>query len=159
MHAEGPVPDPHAHDNRTREEGAPEPWPHASRDRQRWTATPQGRPPITPAARSPPQGLEAKGTDTGPPCPRTRARNTRMADPDSPPKGRAAGYRRAPDLRRPSQQHRVARATRTTGGAHNAHKSRQTPGHGANLRAPLPGPAAPTARAPAAGNPHTIPCS
>ena len=39
---------------------------------QRWKATLPGRPPATPAARSPPQGMQAKGTGLGPHA-RTRA--------------------------------------------------------------------------------------
>ena len=137
---------------------SPGPTPHGTGDGGR--PPPQGRPPTGPAARSTPQGMQAKGTESaGPPRPRTRARNTRIADPDSPPRERAAGEGRATDLRRLWQLHRAARATRTTGGAPDAHTSTQTPGREANIPSPHPRPTPPIARAPAAGNPHPIPCS
>ena len=40
--------------------------PDTRRPSERWKATPPGRPPTTPAARSPPQGMKAKGTVLGP---------------------------------------------------------------------------------------------
>ena len=63
---------------------------------------PRGRPPTTPAARSP-TGHAGQGDSVGPPQPHTRAHSTWVADPNSPPSGRAVGGGTAPDLRRPSQ--------------------------------------------------------
>ena len=72
----GPVLGPHVHTNRAREPRVAEPWLPAPRDGrsgegQRLTPdalhtsgrqAPQGRPSATPAARSPPQNVKAKGT-------------------------------------------------------------------------------------------------
>ena len=63
---------------------------------------PRGRPPTTPAARSP-TGRAGQGDSVGPPHPHNRAHSTWVADPDRPPSGRAVGGGTAPDLRRPSQ--------------------------------------------------------
>ena len=71
---------PHAHTNRTQDTGVAEPRPPAPKDGQpgegqRLTPDaphnggslpPPGRPPTTPAARSPRQGMQAKGTVLGP---------------------------------------------------------------------------------------------
>ena len=51
-----------------------------------------------------PTGHAGQGDSVGPPHPHTRARSTWVADPNSPPSGRAVGGGGAPDLRRPSQQ-------------------------------------------------------
>ena len=48
--------------------------------------------------------MQAKGTSVGPPHPHTRARSTWVADPNSPPSGRAVEGGGAPGLRRPSQR-------------------------------------------------------
>ena len=48
-------------------------------------------------------GHAGQGDSVGPPHPRTRARSTWVADPNSPPSGRAVRGVTAPDLRRPSQ--------------------------------------------------------
>ena len=45
-----------------------------------------------------------QGDSVGPPHPHGRAHSTWVADPNSPPSGRAVGGGGAPDLRRPSQQ-------------------------------------------------------
>ena len=77
--------------------------PDTRRPSQRWQATPPwGRPPTTPAARSPHRACRPRG-QCGPPHPHTRAHSTWVADPNSPPSGRAVGGGTAPDLRRPSQ--------------------------------------------------------
>ena len=51
-----------------------------------------------------PTGRAGQGDSLGPPHPNTRAHSTWVADPNSPPKGRAVGGGGAPDLRRPSQR-------------------------------------------------------
>ena len=51
-----------------------------------------------------PTGHASQGDSAGPPHLHTRAHSTWMADPDSPPRGRAIGEGGAPDLRRPSQR-------------------------------------------------------
>ena len=59
---------------------------------------------ILPAAQAPvPTGHAGQGDSVGPPHPNTRAHSTWVADPNSPPSGRAVGGGTAPDLRRPSQ--------------------------------------------------------
>ena len=63
---------------------------------------PRGRPPSTPAARSP-QRHAGQGDSVGPRHPHTSAHSTWVADPNSPPSGRAVRGGTAPDLRRPSQ--------------------------------------------------------
>ena len=73
------------------------------------------RPPPPPPARPPaherhgpaprraaPTGRAGRGDREGPPHPHARAHNTWIADPDSPPSGRAVGGEGAPDRRRPS---------------------------------------------------------
>ena len=50
----------------------------------------------------------ASGEDSaGPPHPHTRAHSTWVADPNSPPRGRAVGGGGAPDLKRPSQRRKA----------------------------------------------------
>ena len=67
-------------------------------------ATPPGDgPPPTPRHAAP-TGHAGQGDSVGPPHPHTRAHSTWVADPNSPPSGRAVGGGRAPDLRCPSQQ-------------------------------------------------------
>ena len=63
---------------------------------------PPGRAPHHFRGKQPPQGMQAKGTVFGPPHPHARAHSTWVADPNSPPSGRAVGGGGAPDLRRPS---------------------------------------------------------
>ena len=63
---------------------------------------PRGRPPTTPAACSPHRACRPRG-QCWVPHPHTRAHSTWVADPNSPPSGRAVGGGTAPDLRRPSQ--------------------------------------------------------
>ena len=65
---------------------------------------PRARPPASPAAQAP-AGHAHQRDVAGPARPHTRAHSTWTADPDCPPRGRAAGGGRAPDLRRPSQRH------------------------------------------------------
>ena len=113
----GPVLGPHDGTDRTRDTGVAEPWLPASEDRrpgegQRLTPDaphnggkppPPGTAPQHPRGTQPPQGMQAKGTVLGPHSPHTRPHSTWVADPNSPPSGRAVGGETAPDLRHPSQ--------------------------------------------------------
>ena len=107
-HAVGPVLGPHACTDRTRDTRVAEPWLPALEDGrlgegQRLTPDaphnghrppPPGTAPHHPRGTQPPQGMQAGGTVLGPHT---------VADPNSPPSGRAVGGGTAPDLRRPSQ--------------------------------------------------------
>ena len=77
--------------------------PDTRRPSQRWQATPPGDNPQAPPRHAAPRGHAGQGDSVGPPHPHTRAHSTWVADPNSPPSGRAVGGRTAPDLRRPSQ--------------------------------------------------------
>ena len=70
---------------------------------QRWQATPPGDGPPQPPRHAAPTGHAGQGDSFGPPHPHTCAHGTPVADPNSPPRGRAVGGGTAPDLRRPSQ--------------------------------------------------------
>ena len=77
--------------------------PDTRRPSQRWQVTPpRGGPPPRPrhAALI---GHAGQGDSVGPPCPHSRTHSTWLADPNSPPNGRAVGGGTAPDPRRPSQ--------------------------------------------------------
>ena len=78
--------------------------PDTRRPSQRWQATPPGDGPPPPPRHSAPTGHAGQGDSVGPPHPHTRAHSTWVADPNSPPRGRAVGGGGAPDFRRPSQQ-------------------------------------------------------
>ena len=82
--------------------------PDTRRPSQWWQATPpgDGLPPPTRHAAS--TGHAGQGDSVGPPHQHTRAHSTWVADPDSPPNGRAVGGGTAPDLRRPSQWWKAA---------------------------------------------------
>ena len=113
----GPVLGPHARTDRTRNTRVAEPWlpaPEDGRPGGGQGLTPDaphngGRPPppgtaFPPAPRhAAPTGHASQGDSVGPPHPHTRAHSTWVADPNSPPSGRAVGGRIAPDTRRPSQ--------------------------------------------------------
>ena len=71
---------------------------------QRWQATPPGDGPPPPSRHAAPTGHTGQGDSVGPTHPQTRAHSTWVADPNSPPNGRAVGGGTAPDLRRPSQR-------------------------------------------------------
>ena len=104
-HAVGPVLGPHALTHRARETRVAEPWPPAPRDGrpgegQRLTPhprhdsgrpTPPGMASHHPRGTQPPAGHASERRSAGPPGPHTRAHSTWVADPDSPPRGRAAG--------------------------------------------------------------------
>ena len=116
-HAVGPVLGPHARTDRTRNTRVAEPWlpaPEDGRPGEGQRLTPDaphngGRPPPPGTAPPPPPRHAAstkhasQGDSVGPPHPHTRAHSKWVADPNSPPSGRAVGGGTAPDLRRPSQ--------------------------------------------------------
>ena len=83
--------------------------PRPHRRGVRRTPPPPARPPAherhgpTPRHAAP-TGRAGQGDREGPPHPHARADNTRIADPNSSPSGRAVGGGGAPDPRRPSQQ-------------------------------------------------------
>ena len=82
--------------------------PDTRRPSQRWQATPPGDGPPPPPRHAAPTGHAGQGASVGPPHPHTRAHSTLVADPNSPPSGRAVGGGGAPDLRRPSQRWKAA---------------------------------------------------
>ena len=116
-HTVGPALGPHARTNRTGDTRVAEPWLPPAGDgrpgegRGLTTDAPHngGRPPSPGTAPPPPPrhaaptGHAGQGDSVGPPHPHTRAHSTWVADPNSPPSGRAVGGGTAPDLRRPSQ--------------------------------------------------------
>ena len=77
--------------------------PDIRRPSQRWQATPPWDGPPQPPQHADPTGHTGQGDSVGPPHPHTRAHSTWVADPNSPPSGRAVAGGTAPDLRRPSQ--------------------------------------------------------
>ena len=117
-HAVGMVLRPHARTDHTRDTRVAEPRLPASEDGrpgegQRLTPDaphngggppPHGDGPPPPPRHAAPTWHAGQGDSVGPPHPHTRAHSTWLADPDSPPSGRAVGGGTAPDLRRPSQQ-------------------------------------------------------
>ena len=64
---------------------------------------PPGDGPTSTPRHAAPTGHAGQGDSVRPPHPLTRAHSTWVADPNSPPSGRAVGGGTAPDLRRPSQ--------------------------------------------------------
>ena len=115
-HAVGPVLGPQARTDRTRNTRVAEPRPPAPEDGrpgegQRLTPyAPHngGRPPPRdgpppPPRHAAPTGHAGQGDSVVPPHPHTRAHSTGVADPNSPPSGRAVGGGTAPDFRRPSR--------------------------------------------------------
>ena len=114
--AVGPVQGPHARTDRTRDTRVAEPCLPAPEDGrpgegQRLTPDaphnggghPPGDGPPPPPRQAAPTGDAGQGDSVGPPHPQTRTHSTWVADPNSPPSGRAVGGGTAPDLRRPSQ--------------------------------------------------------
>ena len=77
------------------------------RPSQRWQATPPGDGPPPVPRHAAPTGHAGQGDSAGPPHSHTHAHSTWVADPDSPPGGRAVGGGGAPDLRRPSQRQKA----------------------------------------------------
>ena len=114
----GTVRGPHARTDRTRDTQVAEPWlppPEDGRpgEGQRLTPDPPhngcrppppGTAPPPPPRHAAPTGHAGQGDDVGPPHPHTRAHSTWVADPNSPPSGRAVGGGGAPDLRRLSER-------------------------------------------------------
>ena len=78
--------------------------PETRHSSQRWQACPPGDGPPPPPRHAAPTGHAGQGDRDGPPHPHARAHSTWVADPNSPPSGRAVGGGGAPDLRCPSQQ-------------------------------------------------------
>ena len=77
--------------------------PDTRRASQRWQANPPGDGPPPPPRHAAPTGHAGRGDSVGLPHPHTRANSTWVADPNSPPSGRAVGGGTAPGLRRPPQ--------------------------------------------------------
>ena len=77
--------------------------PDTRRSSQHWQATPPGDGFPPPPPHAAPAGHAGQGDSVGPPHPHIRAHSTWVADPNSPPGGRAVRGGTAPDLRRPSQ--------------------------------------------------------
>ena len=77
--------------------------PDTRRPSQRWQATPPVDGPTPLPRHAAPTEHAGQGDSVGPPHPHVRTHSTWVADPDSPPNGRAVGGGTAPDPRRPSQ--------------------------------------------------------
>ena len=77
--------------------------PETRRPSQQWQATPPADGPPPPLRHAAPTGHAGQGDSVGPPHLHSRAHSPWVADPHSPPSGRAVGGGTAPDLRRPSQ--------------------------------------------------------
>ena len=78
--------------------------PDTRRPSQRWQASHSGDGPPPPLPQhAAPTGHASQGESVGPPQQHTRPHSTWVADPNSPPSGRAVGGGTAPDPRRPSQ--------------------------------------------------------
>ena len=75
-----------------------------------------------------PTGRAGQGDGVGPPHPHARAHSTWIADPTSPPSGRAVGGGGAPDPRRPSQQWKATPPGTPIRHPHNPKPSRGEPG-------------------------------
>ena len=82
--------------------------PDTRRPSQQWQATPPGDAPPPPPRHAAPKGHASQGDSVGPPHPHIRAYSRWVADPNSPPSGRAVGRGTAPDLRRPPQWWKAA---------------------------------------------------
>ena len=78
------------------------------RPSQRWQANPPGDGPPPPPRHAAPTRHAGQGDSVGPPQQQPRAHSTWVADPNSPPSGRAVGGGGAPDPRRPSQRWKAA---------------------------------------------------
>ena len=77
--------------------------PDTRRPSQQWQAIPPGDGPPPPPRHAASTGHADQRDGIGPPHPHTGAHSTWVADPNSPPSGRAVGGGTAPDLRRPSR--------------------------------------------------------
>ena len=117
-HAVGPVLGPQARTERAQDTRVAEPRLPAPEDgrpgegrhltpgapRNDGRPPPPGDGPPPPPRHAAPTGHASQGDSVGPPDPHIRAHSTWVADPNSPPRGRAVGRGTAPDLRRPSQR-------------------------------------------------------
>ena len=74
---------------------------------QQWQAIPPADGPPPPPRHAVPTGHASQRDSARPPHPHTHAHSSWMADPDSPPGGRAVGGGGAPDLRQPSQRRKA----------------------------------------------------
>ena len=147
----GPVLGPQARTDRTRDTRIADPQaarprgqaagggtaPDTRRPSQRWQADPPADGPPPPPRQAAPTGQAGEGERDGPPHPQARARSTWVADPNSPPSGRATGGGTAPDTRRFSQRWQAtppgtAPTTPAERGPHRARKPR------GQRRAPTP---------------------
>ena len=81
--------------------------PDTRRPSQRLQATPPGDGPPPPPRHAAPTGHAGQADSVGPQHPHIRAHSTWVADPNSPPSGRAVRGGGAPHLRRPSQRGRA----------------------------------------------------
>ena len=81
--------------------------PDSRRPSQRWQATPPRNTPPPPPRHAAPTGHAGQEDSVGPPHPHARAHSTWVADPNSPPSGRAVQGEGAPDNRRPSQRRKA----------------------------------------------------
>ena len=104
---------------------------------------PPGDGPLPPPRHAAPTGHAGRGDSVGPPHPHTRAHSTWVADPNSPPSGRAVGGGTAPGLRRPPQWWKASppgtpsrhphseqrKGARCGAGAGSPHPHRPHPGH------------------------------
>ena len=116
--------------------------PDTKRPSQRWQATPPGDGPPPPPPHAAPTGHAGQGDSAGPPHPHTHAHSTWVADPNSPPSGRAVGGGTAPDLRRPSQWWKVPPPGTPS---RHPHSEQRRPAR-AHAVGPVPGPRARTDR-------------
>ena len=91
----------------SRNPGCPPQRTSGRRPSQRWQANPPGDGPPPLPRHAAPTGHAGQGDSAGPPHPHTRAHSTWVANPGSPPRGRAVGGGGAPDLRRPSQRRKA----------------------------------------------------
>ena len=81
--------------------------PNTRRPSEQWQATPPGDGPPPAPRHTAPTGHAGQGDSAGHQQPHTRAHSAWIGDPDSPPRGRAAGEGGAPDLRRLSGRRKV----------------------------------------------------
>ena len=99
--------------------------PHAPDNGGRPPPLGDGHPP--PPRHAAPEGHAGQGDSVGPPHPHTGAHSTWVADPNSPPSGRAVGGGGAPDLRGPSQRCGKGARSPRQHRPHPEHTGRGTP--------------------------------
>ena len=156
-HAVGPLLGPHARTDRTRDTRVAEPWlpaPEDGRPGEGQRLTPDaphngGRPapprdgPPPPPRHAAPTGHAGQGDSVGPPHPHTRTHSTWVADPNSPPSGRAVGGGTAPDPRRPSQRLKATPRGRPSATPTASNAGLQGPTLWGQCWVPTPAPTAP----------------